>query len=527
MAHSPLHLDSGNAAYLERLLEEFEQDPSGVPASWREYFHGNGHVSPPSGVPVVPFVPGNGIANPRLGAQRRSVFNPPASPSSALDGSTAELQDAVDQLIRAYRVRGHLVAKLDPLGPTRVERPELAFETYGLSESDLDRTFSTISIGGPQTQSLREILRRLQETYCRYIGVQFMHIDEPHVRDWLAQRMEETENRLSLSRDEQIRILTKLTDAVIFEEFVRKKFVGAKTFSLEGAESLIPLLDLAIEKSSRQEVDEIVIAMAHRGRLNVLANIVGKSPQEIFWEFNDPTPERHLGSGDVKYHLGFSGDWESISGRSVHLSLCFNPSHLEFVNPVAAGRLRAKQDRAADIDRHRGMLLLIHGDAAFAGEGITQETLNMSGLPGYFVGGALHIIVNNQIGFTTSADEARSTTYASDVAKMLQVPIFHVNGEHPEAVAQTVSLALDFRTRFRRDVVIDMYCYRRWGHNEGDEPSFTQPLLYRAHPTAAIGARRISRTSADAGWRLARGSRSNCGAASRASRPRIQTLQAS
>jgi 2-oxoglutarate dehydrogenase E1 component len=464
MAEPSLDIDSGNAAYLERLLEELDRDPAGVAPGWREYFNGDGQS----------------IADRQFRLRRHSVFNPPVPATRETLNSAIRLQDAVDQLIRAYRVRGHLVAKLDPLGQEPIERPELKLETHGLTESDLDRPFSTKSIGGPQTQSLREILRRLQSTYCRFIGVQFMHIDEPDVRDWLAQRMEETENRLQLSRDEQLRILTKLTDAVIFEEFVRKKFVGAKTFSLEGGESLIPLLDLAIEKAAAQGVDEIVIAMAHRGRLNVLANIVGKSPQEIFWEFADPAPERFVGSGDVKYHLGFSGDWPSTQGRTVHLSLCFNPSHLEFVNPVALGRMRAKQDRAEDLDRRRGMTLLIHGDAAFAGEGITQETLNMSDLAGYRVGGALHVIVNNQVGFTTSSQEARSTRYASDVAKMLQIPIFHVNGEHPEAVAQSVSLALDFRARFRRDVVIDMYCYRRWGHNEGDEPSFTQPLMYRA-----------------------------------------------
>jgi 2-oxoglutarate dehydrogenase E1 component len=292
--------------------------------------------------------------------------------------------------------------------------------------------------------------------------------------------MEGTENHLKLSREEQIRILTRLTDAVIFEEFIRKKFVGAKSFSLEGGESLIPLLDLAIEKGGEEGLDEIVLAMAHRGRLNVLANIVGKSPREIFREFEDSDPQLHLGHGDVKYHLGYSNDWQTASGRKVHLSLCFNPSHLEFVNPVAIGRLRAKQDRVGDSQRRRGMALLIHGDAAFAGEGVIQETLNLSQLAAYGVGGTLHIIVNNQIGFTTCPSEYRSTEYTSDVAKMLQIPVFHVNGEDPEAVAQVVRLSMDFRRTFKRDVVIDMYCYRRLGHNETDEPAFTQPVLYRA-----------------------------------------------
>ena len=344
----------------------------------------------------------------------------------------------------------------------------------------MERRFSseTLHRDGPLT--LREILDCLRNTYCRSIGVQFMHIDDLSTRRWLQERMEGTENRLKLGRDEQIRILTRLTDAVIFEEFIRKKFIGAKSFSLEGGESLIPLLELAIERGAEEGLDEIVLAMAHRGRLNVLANIIGKSPREIFREFEDSDPELYLGRGDVKYHLGYSNDWRTASGRKVHLSLCFNPSHLEFVNPVAVGRMRAKQDRVGDRERKRGMVLLIHGDASFAGEGGIQETLNLSQLDGYTVGGTLHVIVNNQIGFTTSPSEYRSTPYTTDVAKMLQSPIFHVNGEDPEAVARVVQLSMDFRRTFKRDVVIDMYCYRRLGHNEGDEPTFTQPVLYRA-----------------------------------------------
>ena len=266
----------------------------------------------------------------------------------------------------------------------------------------------------------------------------------------------------------------------MFEEFIQRRFLGAKSFSLEGAETLIPLLDLAIEKAGEHKIDEVVLAMAHRGRLNVLANVMGKSPQRIFREFADIDPELHIGRGDVKYHLGHSADVKTSSGHPIHISLCFNPSHLEFVNPVAMGRVRAKQDRVDDHKRRRGMALLIHGDAAFAGEGIIQETLNLSQLGAYTIGGTLHVVVNNQIGFTTGPSEGRSTTYATDVAKMLQIPIFHVNGEDPEAVAQVVRLAMDFRREFQRDVVIDMYCYRRRGHNEADEPAFTQPLLYQA-----------------------------------------------
>jgi 2-oxoglutarate dehydrogenase E1 component len=307
-----------------------------------------------------------------------------------------------------------------------------------------------------------------------------MHIEDLSVRRWLQRRMETTQNRLQLSREDQLRILTRLTDAVAFEEFIRRKFPGAKTFSLDGSESLIPLLDLAIEKAGEQGIQEIVMGMAHRGRLNVLANVMGKSARQIFREYADTDWKVHSGRGDVKYHLGHSTDWTTTRGATVHLSLCFNPSHLEIVNPVALGRIRAKQDRVGDGERRKGMTLLIHGDAAFAGEGVVQETLNLSQLPAYRVGGTLHVVVNNQIGFTTSPEEARSSPYATDIAKMLQIPIFHVNGEDPEAVAQVVRLAMDFRFEFKRDVMINMYGYRRLGHNEGDEPSFTQPAMYRA-----------------------------------------------
>jgi 2-oxoglutarate dehydrogenase E1 component len=388
-------------------------------------------------------------------------------------------QDRVDQLIRAYRVRGHLMADLDPLGATKEIYPELNPAYYGFGQEDLDTTFSSNTIPGSATMRLRDILDHLRNTYCRSIGVQFMHIDDIRLKMWLQDKMETTQNTRQLSSDEQVRILTKLTDAEIFEQFIHKKFVGAKRFSLEGAESLIPLLDMAIEDAGARGMDEIVIGMAHRGRLNVLANILGKSARQIFREFDDSDPDRLRGRGDVKYHLGYSSDRLTASGHKVHLSLTFNPSHLEFVDPVVSGRVRAKQDRYHDLDRTRGMGILIHGDASFAGQGIVQESLNMMALDGYKTGGTLHIVVNNQIGFTTSPGEGRSTQYATDVAKMLQIPIIHVNGEHPEAVAQAIYLALEFRAEFHSDVVIDMYCYRRYGHNEGDEPAFTQPALYK------------------------------------------------
>jgi 2-oxoglutarate dehydrogenase E1 component len=388
-------------------------------------------------------------------------------------------QDRVDQLIRAYRVRGHLIAQVDPLGLPKDVYTELNPAYYGFGQADLDMLFSVSTIPGKQVMPLRDIIAHLRKTYCRSIGVQFYHIDDLETKNWLQNRMESTQNTVVLSPEQQIRILTKLTDAEIFEQFIHRKFIGAKRFSLEGAESLIPLLDMAIEKAGEHGVDEVVIGMAHRGRLNVLANIMGKNPRQIFREFDDTNPDLYQGKGDVKYHLGYSTDRMTASGHKVHLSLAFNPSHLEFVNPVVLGRVRAKQDRFGDKERDRGMGILIHGDAAFAGEGVVQETLNMSKLAGYQTGGTLHIVLNNQIGFTTLPEESRSTPYATDVAKMLQIPIFHVNGEHPEAVAQAINLAAEFREQFKSDVVIDMYCYRRYGHNEGDEPAFTQPLLYK------------------------------------------------
>jgi 2-oxoglutarate dehydrogenase E1 component len=388
-------------------------------------------------------------------------------------------QDMVNQLIHAYRVRGHLQAHLDPLGQPRPSNPELEPEHWGLGEKDLDSLFSSTTIAGTTVLTLREILTLLRLVYCRSIGVQFMHIDDLEAKRWLINRLEDSEYHRRLDRDEQLRILTKLTDAEIFEQFIHKKFLGAKRFSLEGAETLIPLLDLAVEEAGAQGVREVVLGMAHRGRLNVLVNILGKSPRAVFREFADEDAEEYIGRGDVKYHLGYSSD-RIAGGNEMHLSLCFNPSHLEFVNPVAIGRVRAKQDRFGDAEHRRAMAILIHGDAAFAGQGVVQEMFNMDTLPGYRTGGTLHVIVNNQIGFTTSPEMGRSTQYATDVARMLQTPVFHVNGEDPEAVAQVVQTAMDYRRRFGQDVIIDMYCYRRWGHNEGDEPSYTQPLLYDA-----------------------------------------------
>jgi len=461
-------------AYLEGLYADYLREPTAAPPDWQRYFAGltNGQSGAEGQATTL-----------NAGRIPYSVFNPPparhADRSARGEPELASLQERVDALIHSYRSRGHIIAQLDPLRQPKASPPELDPAYHGLTAANMDQPVACATMEPERLLPLREVIERLRNTYCRSIGVQFRHIDDYGMRHWLQERMEGTQNRLALSRAEQLRILTRLTDAVMFEEFIRKKFVGAKSFSLEGSESLIPLLDLAIEKAGEQGVTGIVLGMAHRGRLNVLANILGKSPREIFREFADTDLKLQKGGGDVKYHLGHTRDWLTTTGRTVRLSLCSNPSHLEFVNPVAAGRTRAWQDLGADPERTRNLLLLIHGDAAFIGEGVVQETLNLGRLPGYTVGGALHIIVNNQIGFTTSPREGRSSMYATSVAKMLPAPIFHVNGEDPEAVAQCVRLALDFRAQFKLDVVIDMYAYRRLGHNESDEPTFTQPLLYR------------------------------------------------
>ncbi|MBK9777793.1 MAG: 2-oxoglutarate dehydrogenase E1 component [bacterium] len=440
-------------SYADRLWHSWQADPDSVPQAWRDWFATQGGSNPSA---------------------------PGYRPSGHADDRALDDQNKVDQLVRNFRVRGHGIARLDPLREPPTAPPELTLEYYGFGEADLDRVFAAGTLSPGDMLPLREILRRLQATYSRFIGVQYMHIDDLQVRQWLQTRMEPTENRLELTPEVQRRILQRLIDAEIFEEFIQNKYLGAKRFSLEGAETVIPLLDLAIEQAGIQGLDKIVIGMAHRGRLNVLANIMDKSPRKIFAEFEDADPEQFVGYGDVKYHLGHHSDWTTLQGAVVHLSLCFNPSHLEFVGPVALGRVRARQDRVGDPQHEKSMAILIHGDASFIGQGVTQETLNLSQLAGYESGGTVHVVINNQIGFTTDPDEARSSRYCTDVARMLQTPVFHVNGEDPEAVAQVVRLALDFRREWRRDVIIDMYCFRRRGHNETDEPAFTQPLMYEA-----------------------------------------------
>jgi 2-oxoglutarate dehydrogenase E1 component len=463
-------INPDNLVFVEQVYQAYREDPASVDADWKIYFDQQqmpsngvtGFSSEPSFTPNSLFAAGGGSGN------RGASVSP---------GVDIFKQERVDQLIRAFRVRGHRIAKLDPLGRQCETFSELELGHYGLSESDLDLEFSADSVGCHMLK-LREILDMMRSTYCKAIGVQYMHIDDPEPKFWLQEKMEKTRNKRDLSRDMQVRILTRLTDAAMFEEFLAKKYVGAKRFGLEGGESLIPLLDLAFEQAGDHGVNDIVMGMAHRGRLNVMANIMGKSPALVFREFEDADPQRSFGRGDVKYHLGLASKWVTESGRDIDLTLCFNPSHLEFVGPVVLGRVRGRQDRLTE-NYTRVMGVILHGDAAFAGQGVVQEMLNMSEIPGFRTGGTLHIILNNQIGFTTDPSQSRSSHYATDVAKMLQIPIFHVNGEDPEAVAQATWLAMEFRHQFNKDVVIDMYCFRKHGHNEGDDPTVTQPSMYR------------------------------------------------
>jgi len=388
----------------------------------------------------------------------------------------------VHQLVNMYRVRGHLIANLDPLGRRDPStHPELDITHYSLSIWDLDREFPIGSLGagrlGGGRMTLREILGRLRDAYARTVGVEYMHIQEHDQKEWIQERVEVPSPEPA--PDEKRRILDRLNAAEAFERFVHTKYLGQKRFSLEGAETLIPMLDALASAAAEAGLAEIVMGMAHRGRLNVLANVVGKSYAQIFREFEgelDPTSTQ--GSGDVKYHLGAKGKHRSPSGAKVRLSLAANPSHLEAVDPVVEGMARAKGERRGDPTGAAVLPVLVHGDAAFAGQGVVAETLNLSEVEGYDVGGTVHVVVNNQLGFTTSPESGRSSVYATDVAKMVQAPIFHVNSDDPEAAVRVIRLAFDFRQRFRKDVVVDLVCYRRYGHNEGDEPGFTQPRMY-------------------------------------------------
>ncbi len=498
-----------NQALVEEQFLKWVDNPLAVDEAWRTYFEGLTPAEWPqissAGTIIAP-VTSSGMVSPAPapsdgnGTARDSVFLPPTAetaltpflvddldeertsfPPSSEVLLANELQARLSALINAYRVRGHLYADLDPLRLSRTPpEDEFVLKRYGLSHVDPDTIFSTGDFAGPPTASLESIITRLKDTYARTIGVEYTFLEDREARDWLRDRMELTGNHIDLSKEQQLRILTKLTDAEIFEQFLHTKYTGAKRFSLEGGESVIPMLDILTERASELGVEEIVIGMAHRGRLNVMVNIMEMNVRQIFAGFEDDDPEKYVGRGDVKYHLGYSLDRKTASGKSVHMTLAFNPSHLEFVNPVVEGRVRAKQDRKDDTDRITVLPLLIHGDAAFVGQGVVAETLNLSKLRAYETGGTIHVVINNQVGFTTNPEDARSTAYCTDITRMLRCPVFHVNGEDPEAVAQAVTLATEYRQRFHGDVVLDLFCYRKYGHNEGDEPRFTQPKMYAA-----------------------------------------------
>ena len=395
------------------------------------------------------------------------------SPQQALE------QSKVEALKYRYRDIGHLLACMDPLGACPTDHPLLNLSAFGLTAADLDKPFFTRRFSQNQYAPLHEIIQNLRETYCRSVGVEYMHLQDPEERRWLQDRMEPTRNRASLDGAQKIRILEKLTQSALFEQFLNKKYIGVTRFSLEGGDAIIPLLDELTIHSAGIGCREIILGMAHRGRLNVQAHILNKSYEEIFGEFESCYDENDLvGAGDVKYHNGFLADLDMPNGRPLRVFLVNNPSHLEAVNPVVEGIARARQDILDDRERSLVMPLLLHGDAAFAGQGIVAETLNMSQLEGYKTGGTIHIVINNQIGYTTLPEDARSTRYSTDVAKMLMVPVFHVHGENPEALIHVIRIAADYRMTFKKDIVLDVICYRRYGHNEGDEPYFTQPQMY-------------------------------------------------
>ncbi|HEX7044925.1 MAG TPA: 2-oxoglutarate dehydrogenase E1 component [Burkholderiales bacterium] len=465
-----------NAAYLEAIYEAYLEDPSAVDPSWRTYFEELPRVDGRADTPHAPVRAAFRRLARAGGAQPLSVAPAPAGPSV----ETERKQIRVLQLINAYRVRGHQLATLDPLGlAERSGAPDLDLSFHGLSVHDLDTEFETGSLVGPRRATLREILEALQRTYCGTLAVEYMHLTDTAERRWLQSCVESVRGVPAYPPEVKQRLLDRLTAAEGLERYLHAKYVGQKRFSLEGGESLIPMLDEVIQRAGAYGVKEIVIGMAHRGRLNVLINIMGKRPSDLFLEFDGKAQTTNDGTGDVKYHLGFSSDVQTPGGP-VHLALAFNPSHLEIVGPVVQGSVRARQQRLRDKHGARVLPVVIHGDAAFAGQGVVMETFNMSQARGYSNKGTLHIIVNNQIGFTTSAPhDARSTRYASDVAKMIEAPIFHVNGDDPEAVLFAAEIALDYRMTFRKDVVIDLVCYRRHGHNEAEEPSVTQPVMYR------------------------------------------------
>jgi 2-oxoglutarate dehydrogenase E1 component len=474
-------LSGGNAGFIEDLYEKFLKDPAAVDPAWAKYFSelkgsSNNEVS-------------HGEVRERL-TLRQQQPRAAAAPSVATDVASAK-QGAVSRLIQVYANRGHLIANLDPLGLQERAQPYvLNLEYFGLSDADLDTEFFTNSRNEaiPKRIKLRNILRDLKFIYCETIGAEFAHVSDSDERIWLQDNFQSGRMQRRFSVDEKKNILWQLTAAEGLERYLHTKYVGQKRFSLEGGDSLIPLLDDLVQQGGRFGVEETIIGMAHRGRLNVLVNLLGKSPKDLFNEFEGHYDLATLrGSGDVKYHKGFSSDLKTSSGN-VHVALAFNPSHLEIVNAVVEGSTRARQERRGDAKGDKVLPVQIHGDAAFAGQGVIMETLQLSQARGFYAGGSIHVIVNNQVGFTTSdPHDARSTLYCSDVAKMVEAPILHVNADDPEAVCFVTRFALEYRMKFHKDVVIDLVCYRRHGHNEADEPAATQPLMYqviRKKPTA-------------------------------------------
>ncbi|WP_006787197.1 2-oxoglutarate dehydrogenase E1 component [Thiorhodospira sibirica] len=480
------HLNASNAAYLEQLFEQYLQDPHSVPERWRGYFDQW----------VLDERDKSAAQHSQVREQFRRMaehHGPYRMPLGRLEQERKQVH--VLQLITTYRLLGHRHAQLDPLGLLHSEPlPELSLAHHQLSEDDLDIRFNPGTLYCPDNATLRQILGILRDTYSGHLGVEYMHLIETTERRWLQQRLETVRGRPHFEATQQRYILERLTAAEGLERYLHSRYVGQKRFSLEGGESLIPMLDALIQQAGTQGVRELVIGMAHRGRLNVLVNILGKSPQELFQEF-EGIHQASEGTGDVKYHMGFSSDMHTPGGP-VHLALAFNPSHLEIVGPVVEGSARARQERGDDREGDHVLPVLLHGDAAFAGQGVIMETLNMSQTRGFSTKGTVHIVINNQIGFTTSTlKDARSTYYCTDVAKMANVPILHVNADHPEMVVFATRIALEYRMTFKKDVVIDLVCYRRHGHNEVDEPNATQPLMYqriKALPTTrALYAQRL------------------------------------
>jgi 2-oxoglutarate dehydrogenase E1 component len=504
-------LYGANATFIAELYARYLADPASVDDSWRGFFADLADQSPvllkelagPGWARDKSQVIANGHAAEATGngaaphAETKANGHAVVAPDAAGRDSVLDSLRAV-ALIRAYRVQGHLIADLDPLGlAKRSDHPDLDPATYGLTDRDMDRPIYIDGLLGFETATLKQIIAACRAIYCGHVGVEYMHIQELEQRRWIQRRIEVPRNQTEFTKEGKRAILDRLTVAEGFERFLDKRYTGTKRFGLEGGESLIPALEQVIKRGGQLGVKELVIGMPHRGRLNILTNMMGKPFAALFSEFqgNAANPDDVQGSGDVKYHLGTSTDRE-FDGNRMHLSLTANPSHLEIVNPVVLGKVRAKQRQLHDSNRVQVVGLLMHGDAAFAGQGLVSETLELSEIKGYRTGGTVHFIVNNQIGFTTSPAAARSGPYPSDLAKSIQAPIFHVNGDDPEAVVHVARIATEYRLQFKKDVVVDMFCYRRHGHNEGDEPAFTQPLMYRAiadHPTTReIYAQRLA-----------------------------------